>query len=311
MNFPQTIPYLDLPADRIGRKPTNHVAPATARPGTVTLQVADLERSLAFYQDVIGLHPLPATQTGGARHAKLGTRDGQHLLELREKPGVRPARHRGRLGLYHFALLLPDRAALGRFIRNALALGVHVGRSDHHYSEATYLVDPDGLSIEVYRDRPREEWRVTENGEIIGGGDPLDLDAVLEAAGDEPWTGVPDGTNVGHMHFYVNDLEEAARFYHDGLGLSKVTWTVLPSGLFLSAGGYHHHVGLNTWAAGSAPSSDEDARLLTWDLLLPDEASVRATADSLAAAGFPVETNAEGGPVSRDPWGIAVRLRIA
>jgi catechol 2,3-dioxygenase len=289
--------------------PPRHSIPANVRLGPVSLQIADLGVSLDFYIHVIGFALHSRSEKGGQRRARLGTPDGQVLLELREKKGARYAPHRGRLGLYHFAVLLPTRADLGRFLRHALDLGVHVGQSDHHFSEATYLVDPDGLSIEVYRDRPRDAWRVTEHGEIIGGGNPLDLTALMRAAGDTLWQGLPVGTTLGHLHFYVGDLGEAARFYHDGLGFPKMTWT-FPTALFLGAGGYHHHLGLNTWAAGSAPSGDDDARLLTWDLLLPDGAVVDHTARSLRAAGFEV-TPAPDGLLSSDPWGITVRLRTA
>ncbi|PYE50546.1 VOC family protein [Deinococcus yavapaiensis] len=308
MNLP-TVPYLTLPFDQVGQNPTRHALPANVQLGPVVLQIADLDASLDFYTNVIGLH-LHGREEGQARAARLGTPEGEVLIELREKKGVKYAPHRGRLGLYHVAVLLPTRADLGRFIRHALGLGVHVGQSDHHYSEATYLKDPDGLTVEVYRDRPRDEWRVTQDGEIIGGGDLLDLGALDEAAGDAPWRGVPTGTTLGHLHFYVGDLDEAARFYHAGLGFPKVSWSAFPSALFLGAGGYHHHLGLNTWAAGSAPSGDDDARLLTWDLVLPDEATVERTARSLRAEGFSV-TVTPSGLLADDPWGITVRLRTA
>jgi catechol 2,3-dioxygenase len=304
MTLPPTIPYLELPAEQIGVQAPGHKAPNDIRIGQVTLQIADLERSLAFYQNVLGFQVL----SRNANQAQLGTSDGNVLLELHEKPGVRFAPHRGRLGIYHFALLLPSRGDLGRFLAQALAQGVHVGQSDHHYSEAMYLVDPDGISIEVYRDRPREEWRVTSEGEVIGGGDPLDHDALKEAAAAQAWQGLPVGTILGHLHFYVGDLEPAARFYHTGLGLAKMTWN-FPGALFLGANGYHHHIGLNTWAAGSAPSSDNDARLLTWDLILPDQASLNASKASLEQAGFTV-TLENGIPHSSDPWGIVVRLKL-
>jgi catechol 2,3-dioxygenase len=307
MILPPTVPYTQLPISHIGIQPPRHRVPAGVRLGAVTLQIADLDRSLDFYTRVIGFALHSRTEHDGQRHATLGLPDGQVLLELREKPGVQPAPHRGRLGLYHFTVLLPTRADLGRFICNALDLGVHVGQSDHHFSEATYLMDPDGLTVEVYRDRSRSEWRVTPEGEIIGGGDPLDLTALNEAAGDTPWRGLPDGTTIGHQHFYVGDLEQAARFYHEGLGFPKVTWS-FPGALFLSAGGYHHHLGLNTWAAGSEPSGDGDARLLTWDLLLPDEAALDATVRSLEQACYATTPTATG-VLASDPWGITVRLR--
>jgi catechol 2,3-dioxygenase len=303
---PASSPYREVSPERIGLRPPGHQAPDTLRLGKVTLQVGDLERSLAFYQDVIGFQLLDRADSTGQRWARLGTLDGQALLELREKPGARFAPHRRRLGIYHFAVLLPTRGDLGRFLRHALERGVHVGQSDHRYSEATYLVDPDGITIEVYRDRPREEWRVTNEGEIVSGGDPLDRAALSEAAGSEEYRGLPNGTVIGHLHFYVGDLEQAASFYHAGLGLTKVTWS-WPGALFLSAGGYHHHVAINTWAAGSAPSGDDDARLLTWELVLPDESSLRATADSLRAAGYPVVAG-EDGLVASDPWGITAKL---
>ncbi|MGY2896728.1 VOC family protein [Deinococcus sp. UYEF24] len=303
MTLPTTLPYSSLPLGRIGVNPERHTLPANVHLGPVVLQINDLGASLKFYTQVIGLSVL----SQGQDTARLGTPGGRALLELREKQGVRYAPHRGRLGLYHLAVLLPTRADLGRFLLNALALGVHVGQSDHHFSEATYLQDPDGISVEVYRDRPRDEWRVTEEGEVIGGGDPLDLAALTQAAGDILWQGVPEGTTLGHLHFYVGDLEAAARFYHAGLGFPKMTWS-LPSALFLGAGGYHHHVGLNTWAAGSAASGDDDARLLTWDLVLPNQATLDATAASLRAEGFEVTDTAEGA-LATDPWGITVRLR--
>ncbi len=294
-----TIPYLELPAKQIGVQAPRHRA-SDIRIGQVTLQVADLERSLAFYRRVLGFQILNRSDM----QAQLGTPDGNVLLELHEKPGVRFAPHRGRLGIYHFALLLPTRGDLGRFLAQALAQDVHVGQSDHHYSEATYLMDPDGISIEVYRDRPRNEWRVTSEGEVIGGGDPLDQNALKEAAGGHTWQGLPVGTILGHLHFYIGDLEQAARFYHEGLGFAKMTWN-FPGALFLGANGYHHHIGLNTWAAGSAPSGDDDARLLTWDLILPDQASLNATKDSLEQAGFTVVLER-----SSDPCGIEVRLKL-
>lgn len=307
MDLPPTIPYLNLPLDRVGVNPPRQTLSADVRLGPVVLQINDLDASLAFYTNVIGLK----AHDHEHGRARLGTPDGQILLELREKRSVKYAPHRGRLGLYHVAVLLPTRADLGRFLQNALNLGVHVGQSDHHYSEATYLKDPDGLSVEVYRDRPREAWRVTEEGEIIGGGDPLDLAAVTEAAGDTPWTGIPNGTIVGHLHFYIGDLGEAARFYHAGLGFPKVTWRLTaPTALFLGAGGYHHHVGLNTWAVGSFPSGDDDARLLTWDLVLPNQTILESTVASLRAEGFDVTTTPDG-LLSSDPWGITVRLRTA
>jgi catechol 2,3-dioxygenase len=280
--------------------------PADVRVGTVTLQVADLQRSLDFYQNIIGFRPLVRDDASGVRTARLGAREGDRvLLELVEKPGVRPVSRRGRLGIYHFAVLLPTRGDLGRFLRHASALGVRIGAAEHRISEATYLVDPDGISIEVYRDRPREEWPYRD-GELVAPSDPLDAEGLLSAAGPERWQGLPPGTTVGHMHFYVGDIPLAEAFYHTALGFDKTIWT-LPGMLFVSAGGYHHHVGLNTWAAGAPTATDEDARLLYWQLVLPDVATTEAAAESLGRAGYPV-TSLGGSHLARDPWGITVRL---
>jgi catechol 2,3-dioxygenase len=308
MNLPATIPYSQLGPEQIGIRPPAFKLPDSIRLGVVTLQIASLERSLEFYTNIIGFHILKHDNTSNQQRAMLGLKDGTTLLELREKPGVHPAKHRGRLGIYHFALLLPSRGDLGRFIAQALAAGVHVGQSDHHYSEATYLVDPDGISIEVYCDRPRTNWGVTPEGEVIGRGDPLDREALKEVAGTIPWTGLPVGTMLGHLHFYVGDLAKAEGFYHAGLGFTKMSWSY-PEALFIAVNGYHHHVGLNTWAAGSLPSGENDARLINWQLILPDATSLDALADNLKQHGILVEI-VENGFTAKDPWGICVHALL-
>jgi catechol 2,3-dioxygenase len=280
--------------------------PAEAHVGTVALQIADLERSLGFYETVLGFRVIDRKVTAGAPGALLGARGSdQVLLELHEKPSVRPVPRRGRLGIYHFAVLLPTRPDLGRFLRHATALGVHVGAADHAFSEATYLVDPDGITVEVYRDRPRDEWP-RHDGELPAVSDPLDRAGLLAAAGDAKWQGLPARTRVGHMHFYVGDIPAAAAFYHAALGFDKTIWT-LPGALFVSAGGYHHHVGLNTWAAGSPVATEDDAKLLFWELVVPDTVAVQAAAGRLRDAGYRVASE-DGIFSADDPWGITVRL---
>jgi catechol 2,3-dioxygenase len=289
-----------------GIEPEGYRLPDRTRVGRVTLQVAHLERSLAFYRDLVGFRLIERTRDDGTPAAALGA-DGsaEPLVVLREKPGVRPVPRRGLVGLYHFALLLPDRAALGRFVRHAGEAGIPMGTADHLVSEALYLTDPDGLQMEVYADRARSSWTI-ENREYVMAVDPLDVQSLLAEAGTVAWSGVPAGSTIGHVHFYVGDLTRAAAFYHRGLGFDKVAWS-FPGALFVSAGGYHHHVGLNTWAAGAPPASDDDARLLHWDLILPNGSDVAAVVDSLAAQGFEASLD-DGRGQARDPWGIRATI---
>jgi catechol 2,3-dioxygenase len=287
-----------------GVKPPAYRLPAATRLGMVRLQVGDLARSLAWYRRVLGARVLD--QAGAV--ATLGGEDARPLIELHERAGARPVPPRGRLGLYHYALLLPDRAALGRLVRHLAELGERAGMSDHLVSEALYLSDPDGLGIEVYADRPRSAWRQAD-GQLIMATEPLDTEDLLRAAGPERWSGLPAGTVMGHVHLFVADLARAAAFYHAGLGLDKVVWSY-PGALFMSAGGYHHHLGTNTWATGALPATSDDARLLEWELILPAPADVGAALGSLAAAGAEVTTTGGAG-VARDPWGTALRLRGA
>ncbi|HKK27499.1 MAG TPA: VOC family protein [Gemmatimonadota bacterium] len=273
--------------------------PGGTHPGRIRLQVADLERSLAYYEGILGLRRLE--ETGGA--ASLGA--DRPLVELRERPGAAPAPRGGRPGLYHFALLVPDRATLGGLARHLAGAGVPLGASDHLVSEALYLRDPDGLGIEVYRDRPRSSWR-RRGGQLVMATEPLDLEDLRRAGDGADWDGMPAGTTVGHVHLHVGDLEMAARFYEEGLGLERTVWSY-PGALFLSAGGYHHHLGLNTWAASDRPPGEGDARLLEWELLVPDAGAAAAALGSLEGAGHEIERGASGGLV-RDPWGTALRL---
>ncbi len=271
------------------------------RLGPVTLQIGDLERSLDFYRGVLGLELL----TLKAGYAELGAPDGLPLINLSEHPGARPVPRRGRLGLYHVALVLPERGALGAFLRHVGAAGVRVGTVDHLVSEALYLSDPDGLGLEVYADRPKDMWPQI-GGELVMGSLPLDTGSLFSAAGDTPYTGMPAGTTVGHIHFYVDDLARAAAFYEQGLGFGA-TVTSFPGARFVAAGGYHHHVGLNTWAAGAPLAEADDARLLEWQLMVPAEVRAEVT-ERLSAAGFTPDLLPDGSARVTDPWRTAVRL---
>jgi len=291
-----------IPEPELGIQPPSYRLPDSARIGKAKLAVSQLARSLEFYRDVIGLSVLEQSDTS----ATLGSSSADTvLLELEAMPEVKPIREGSRLGLYHTAFLLPSREALSSFVQHLRSKGVPFGAGDHIYSEALYLTDPDGLSVEVYADRPRSEW-VSEGKELISAVNAVDFHS-LPSVAPGSWRGAPEGTSLGHMHFYVGDLKQASLFYHDGLGLTIMTWRY-PGALFTSAGGYHHHVGLNVWVANSPVASRTDARLLYWELVLPDVVSVQSAAESLRCAGYIATPGPEGRLLVTDPWGITVAL---
>ena len=289
-------------SDIVGINPPGFRLPEETHIGKVRLQVSDLSRSVSYYETVLGLRVIDRNENS----ARLGPVDEDVvILELNEKPGARQVSRRGLLGLYHFAVLLPDRASLGSFIVHLSEIGAYAGMSDHFVSEALYLTDPDGLGIEVYADRARSSW-VVEDRQLAMTTKPLDVNSVVASAQGKKWSGAPRGTRIGHVHFYVGDIDDAAEFYHKGLGLDKIVWNY-PGALFMSAGGYHHHVGVNTWASGSPVATEDDAKLVDWELKLPNAESVDAAAKSLEDAGFDV-TRDDSTASARDKWGIQLRL---
>jgi catechol 2,3-dioxygenase len=269
--------------------------------GKVRLAVSNLEQSLEFYEGVIGFRVIERQ----ASRAVLGVQGLERvLLELEERPGLRPLTS-PRLGLYHFAVLLPTRAALGSFAAHLARLGVRAGSADHLVSEAFYLVDPDGLTVEVYSDRDRSEWRY-RGDEVMMAVDPLDIAGLIQASAGEKWEGLPKGTTVGHMHFYVGEMAAGRSFYDAGLGLDVMS-RLGEAALFLAAGGYHHHVAINTWARHSGVAAEGDPRLLEWELVVPDSIDVESVSRNLVAGGHTVDRS-EGKVRFRDPWGIVVSL---
>jgi catechol 2,3-dioxygenase len=291
---------MDTPPRAFGIAPPAYSLPDATHIGGVRLQVSDVARSVAYYEDVIGLRVVDRGKT-----TILGPHGSDRaLVTLETRPGVTSAR-RGAFGLFHFAILLPERAALGRFISHVSELDERAGAADHLVSESLYLWDPDGLGIEVYADRPRSSWR--QNGrELAMTTDPLDVASVMAEGGGTPWNGIPEGTRMGHVHLSVGALDEAERFYHRALGFDKTVWNY-PGALFLAAGGYHHHLGTNTWSSGPSPSRDE-AQLLEWELLLPSPDDVALAARSLHSAGYTPEPRADG-VTAADPWGTRVHVR--
>jgi len=287
------------------RKPRAIVAPVeiapAARMGLVELSVADLGRSLDYWQGAIGLQTL--AREGGT--ATLGA--DTPLLRLVEEPGARP--DAGYTGLYHVALLVPDRPSLARFLAHAARERLPLqGLSDHAVSEAIYLRDPDLHGIEVYADRPREQWdgRVMELMTTL----PLDVESLFGELDDpqaEPFEGLPDGTTMGHVHFRVGDVDETVGFYRDVLGMG-LTAQLGAAAAFLGAGGYHHHVGANTWESrGAGPAGNGFARLRRATLLLPDDEERDGIAARVADAGQEPETHPDGILVF-DPSGNALLL---
>jgi catechol 2,3-dioxygenase len=267
------------------------------RLGAVELVVADLDRSLAYYRDVLGLR---LHRREGAL-AALGA-GGEDLVLLAEQPDARRAgRH---AGLFHFALLFDSREELARAALRLAAQGAPIsGASDHGTLEALYLRDPDGIGIELAADRPREQW--PEPAAYAAGPAPLDLHGLLETvAGEEPTRHAGEGLRMGHVHLQVSDLDAARRFYRDALGFGVVV--DIGSAAFLATGGYHHHVGVNVWAGVGIPPAPPDAvGLRHWTLELDGPAELDALRARLDGLGLPYEAR-ESGLLARDPAGIAV-----
>ena len=283
------------------RKP---VLGAATRLGAVHLTVTDLDRSVSFYERSIGLRQGDRTERSAAL-----TAGGEDLLVLTEEPAARRAGHHS--GLYHVAILHPSRLELARAVLRLVGTQTSIdGASDHGISEAIYLSDPDGNGLELAGDRPRETWPDLSDLSIFGAGpQPLDLNGLVALAhGEEPRPYVDPATRVGHMHLHVGDIEAAAGFYRDVLGFE--VQTAMPSAMFVSAGGYHHHVAFNTWRGlGVAPQPPGTVGLGHWTLILGTREEYALVAARLLAAGIPMN-EAEGGILVRDPSGIAVLIRV-
>jgi len=257
--------------------------------GTVALTISNLERSLTYYQNNLGL-TLHRRENGTAW---LGAGQNTFLI-LTEQPG---ARHPGRTtGLYHFAILTPSRLALAKSLRQLAETKTPVsGFSDHGVSEAIYLYDPDGNGIEIYRDRPRGEWPF-ENGKLQMVNAPLDLEGILSELQDkdELWTGLHPDTVLGHMHIHVAHIPESVQFYRDVVGFDLMQYFGNSAG-FLSAGGYHHHLGINTWNGVGAPPPPPGSVGLRWyTIVLPIQEELDRVADRLKTSGTPIEEREEG-----------------
>ena len=280
------------------------IHPAT-RIGHVHLRVADLKRQIEFYERVLGF----SLHWRQERSAGLGA-GGADLLRMSEDRDAQ--RTRGTTGLYHFALLIPTRRELARAIARLLSLRYPNSPTDHLMTETTYLDDPEGNGIELYIDTPeRGRWDMSDDGfgavdaqgNPHSGREPLDVEALLRELqpGDSLEQTAPEGTRVGHVHLHVADVAKANRFYHDLLGFEIQGQSAAVGVSFVSAGGYHHHIGLNTWLGQSAPPAADGALGLRYfQVVLPDGSELKRLTNRLEQANLSVERN-EDGVLVRDP----------
>jgi catechol 2,3-dioxygenase len=288
-----------------GADGTGSEIPPDTRMGAVHLTVSDLERSLDFYRTAVGLDLLERDDG----HASLGA-GTRELLVLVEENGARPAT--GHTGLYHFALLLPERVDLARWLAHAERDRVRlVGLSDHFVSEALYLSDPDRHGIEIYCDRSREVWEGKVDARMTTL--PLDVESLFGEIDDpasEAFDGLPAGTVMGHVHLKVAAIPETVAFYRDVLGFGLMA-QLGPQAAFLSAGGYHHHLGTNTWeSAGASPPPSGTAALRHATVILPSVDERDRVVRRLEAAGH-VPDKTDAGPTAVDPSGNRLLLAVA
>jgi len=272
--------------------------------GTVSLKVSNIERSVAYYEKVIGLRAISVTN----RQASLSANGKDVLLELEEVSEPYIGTHRGHTGLYHFALLLPTRKALGNILKHFIQLKISVGQADHLVSEALYLSDPDHNGIEIYRDRPRSEWQYDSNNMVKMATDPIDWEGVLAEADERPFEAIDHGTVMGHIHLHVSDLNTAYRYYCELLGFSLESDWSANGALFIGAGRYHHHIGLNIWnGRGGTPLPSHATGIKEYTIHLGTAEERETIAQRLKQAGYQVEARGEQ-YYTIDPFGIGIVL---
>lgn len=287
------------------------IHPATL-PGHVSLTVANLENQISFYQKVLGfkLHWREGNQAG------MGA-GGADLLRLTEQSGLK--RYRGVTGLYHFAVLFPSRRELARAIARLFALRYPNAPTDHIMTKTTYLDDPEGNGIELYAESPEDGTFKIESdrfvtrradGSLSDGREALDVEALFKELSDDDRLDlpVPEETRVGHVHLHVADVQAAVDFYHGVIGFDLMGISKPFQAAFVSAGGYHHHLGLNTWQGEGAPPPPLDAAGLRYFTIeLPTKAELEHVLERVRQAGIPMEQN-EIGFLVRDPSQNAVIL---
>jgi catechol 2,3-dioxygenase len=274
------------------------------RIGAVRLTVRDLGAMTAFYERTVGLTVLARAEDA----VRLGTAGGPPLVELLHRPAAAP-RPSGTTGLFHLALLVPDRVALAAAIRRVTDSGwSFTGASDHLVSEAVYLRDPEGNGVEIYRDRDPDEWD-WDDGDVRMATLPLDVASVMGELPEQATPLMPEGTVLGHVHLNVSDLAAIERFYDGILGFDVVT-RAYPGALFLSAGGYHHHIGSNVWDGAGAPAPPAGAMGLdAFEVVLPHTGALDQVLAAVADAGVPTVEDASGTALT-DPSGNRLILRV-
>lgn len=267
------------------------------------MRVADLDRSLEFYRDLMGMKE--QHREGNTVH--LGAASGSDtLLSLTQVPNTR-IRPPGAVGLYHFALLYPSRRDLGMAMLHLFQQRwPFTGFADHAVSEAAYLADPDGNGIELYADRPRDDWPM-ENGQIGMTSLALNVNSLIRAIDGEEWTGMPSGTSIGHLHLHVSSLDAAETFYHDVIGFDVMV-RGYPGALFLAAGGYHHHLGINTWLQPQSGNASENAGLLGYEILVGNDDAIEDMRERARDAAVPF-VESEDGITIRDQDGTPIMVR--
>jgi catechol 2,3-dioxygenase len=276
--------------------------PDDFRLGPAALRVSDADRALDFYVNKVGLMLRERSETS----AMLGTNE-KDVLRLDIKPGTAPRNYK-ETGLYHVALLVPDRLSLGAAIARLAAHNVKLGAADHLVSEAIYIWDPDNNGIEIYRDRPRNEWNWADD-QVQMTNSPLDFDGLLAQQDVNTLAAMPmkAGTRVGHIHLEVDDLTKARNFYGEVIGFALTA--ARPGAQFLGAGGYHHHLGTNVWESrnGALPSpGTAGLSLMTFEL--PGDASVQSLKERLETAHVITSANGNGFDFI-DPWLTPVSVK--
>ena len=271
--------------------------------GQVKLKVQNLERSVAFYREVIGFEVIEQTDSS----ANL-TADGKTvLLSIQQSNNLIPKQGKT-TGLYHYALLLPKRSDLAEIVRHFREIGLRFGSSDHLVSEALYLSDPDGNGIEIYIDREPSAWD-WNNGEVAMAVDPLNFAELLSGGEQQRWKGLPAGTVMGHIHLHVSELVKTEEFYSKGLGFEVVN-RYGEQALFISDGKYHHHIGLNTWNGVGAPApSPNSVGLESFTIMFPNEEKKNKIIAQLKNIGASV-TEENGLTIATDPSGNRIHLLV-